>query len=517
MRRFRLLLGASLLSVSAAVGTGSADVNAGSQSAVRMQPNPVELRLPIGTSRTVRYSLQIPVSPSPVDVFFLVDISDSMAPLQEDLRRQFGKVASRLAASGVDIWAGVGAIGQEKRGDPTYALAQARAAQDPSSDPQHRTPPLYQRYRPVGPIGPDLDAALAELTANSTGENATLLSLDQAATGRGTGVNYSGAPLYQIPAGLDAGFRPDSIKVVFLATDTHPEDLENSPPFDDVVAHLRQRSILVLGTSNTSDGGAALEGDAFLKQLAKGTGAVMSTATPVRCGGDSRRVLRMGDPLVCDNAVGAAEMLGAALAVIPDLHRVTVTLAASPVTRGAAPRPSVFNNNVRQAGVHAFSVTYSCQGVQPGNYSSRMTLRTRGRVIASPEARVTCVAPAAKLLAPGAPRRPLSRMEPPAPPGPPAPAAQPPGYAPTNVNPQTFPQSGVAPQQDKEFQLALAGGDQGREELDGEEELSMSSFSPRPTGAGELSAYLAAAALTMGAAAVVHHRRRCCASSVRAD
>jgi hypothetical protein len=127
-----------------------------------LSPATTSVRLSVGSSRPVDLSVTVPSRPQRVDLYLLVDTSESMKDVLDALRARLGAVATTLRSRGIDVWAGVGGY---------------KTDQDP---------PKYHRYRDVGPVDADLARGLGELEASQgAGLETQLIALHLVVAGDG--------------------------------------------------------------------------------------------------------------------------------------------------------------------------------------------------------------------------------------------------------------------------------------------------------------------------------------------
>lgn len=427
----------------------------------RITPPTLDLDLPAGKSRTVDYTLTLPPSPTPLDVYLLVDNSGSMIPFINDLKANLRHVAVALHESGVNVGIGVGQINVQPETDKL-----------PVDDP--RTPdedeskgrPIYQRLREIGPVDEPLFDALSKLNGNSgAGDEPQLEALYQSVTGEGltfAGLTFLGP--HRIPPGHHAGFRDtlSPIKVIVHATDEKFSTNIRGGARNDprVVADvLRDAKVKQIGLSQ---GQTAAADD--LEYMARETGA-LAPRGGTDCDGDGRigyEDVQAGEPLVCGQSEGLDRTLVNLLRSLSDPQTITLSKKASP-TMVEVSREE-FRIDAKQTTKVTFSVTYSCKGLTPGQYANDLTASLRGDLIAKAVATVTCGGVAVPVKPQAVtPNEPASNP-PPVQPQPILPAPVPVNPVPqpqTQVQTQTQvnPQAGMADQEEQQFQLAAVTND----------------------------------------------------------
>ena len=471
-----------------------------------LEPARTAVHLTVGSSRSVDLSVTVPPRPQRVDLYLLVDTSESMKGVLDGLRARLADVAATLGARGVDVWAGVGGY---------------KTDQDP---------PKYHRYRDVGPVDADLARALAQLDASKgAGLETQLIALHQTATGAGlaqctggrclqTAVGSTcdadpGNPLCSVPPGQQADFRDGAVRVVLNATDAGfrnpegtPRDRTGRPDIDGVAAEFARAGILqiglVAGEPRFADTEAARED---LSRFAARTGALATAG--VDCDADGAVDLRPGAPLVCPatSSGGVGDAVLSLLAGLPDPGRLVLTTSGPTVT--AARTASRIDLHTRTA--RTVRVAVRCE--QVGRTTDVVTAAADGGATARALLDVSCdpapvpVKPLPAVLAPLAVVPAL----------PPAPAALVPAQPALNpqaqlqTQPQVQGQLQFGVQEDEELAVAvqLAGELPPAEEAVRIEAMSRRDDTPPP-------AYLLALATVTAGASVVALRRR--AAAVRA-
>ncbi len=429
---------------------GVTDAEVGDPPPVRgtLTPASTTITIPPGQSRTVDYTVALPKSPTPVDLFLLIDTSGSMSPIIDELKANLLDVAETLTEQGVSVRVGAGVIGVQPTGSGPPPI------DNPTTAPNEGPRPLYERRRKVGPFDAEFRKRFGEILAiedaSGSGHEAQLEALYQIATGRGLRVNDL-LPAYSIPPGQDARWRSGQqvLRVILHATDERfSHDIiggHNSDP--EVAAVLRGAGILQVGLS-----GGEPKAHADLQKMARLTGAT-APAKGVDCNGDGYVEIRRGEALVCPGTEGQFDrMLLSMLEAISDRKAVIVQTSSSPVI-GRVSRTS-FVVDVKQPARLQFAVTYDCRGRLPSTYPVDLFVRLRESVVARGAASVTCGSPrAAGGNPPVIPVSPPHQANPQLPPVPPPPA-QPVTQVQSQPQTQINPQAGSAAQEQDELQLA---------------------------------------------------------------
>jgi hypothetical protein len=479
-----------------------------------ISPGARTVQLKVGASGVYDYTLAMPKSPTPLDLFFLIDTSGSMLDYIDNLKTNISKVTRSIQAAGINLQVGVGTLGTGAR--PGEVVP-------PHVDPQNpndRGSALYSLFRRIGPIDRGFARALASVQVKNQGGNnpaeAQLAALEQATFGPGIRDPRSTAavPLFIVEPGQDAGWRaaPGVRRIIVHATDEAFDKPAGSPvrpdgelDFARVIREMNSHRVQQIGITT-----GAIESRDDLARIANGT-RTLAPHGGADCG--EGVVLPGGQPLVCDTEGDFSALIARLVNSLQD--RADVTLS----TRGSAPKvvrgldaSRLRGVDVTQANRLPFRVAVTCKDQSPGTYSEDVTASLRGVRIATSHLTVQCLGPAAALrLLP-----PVAAAAPAAPPPPPAPAAVVP--APPAAQPQAAPQSqpqaqaqvqpltAAAMQQQEELQLALAlqAGKEERPATD--EELAM--VNRRRTDEGAAFALLAAAILASSAVGLATLRNR---------
>ncbi|GAC1442247.1 MAG: hypothetical protein NVS3B26_08610 [Mycobacteriales bacterium] len=443
-------------------------------------PAAVHLRLPRGGSTTVSYSLRLPDNPTPLNVFYLVDVSSTLTDYQSTLNSSIRAATVALTRHRVAVRAGIATLGTgPSKGKPPYP--------DVSATPNYHKPTLYHLLRSLGPVNAQFYSALGRVhtetlpspnisgDANQDAEEGQLLALDQAVNPSGVldpTAAAAGTPVYSVPGGQEAGFvhNPYQRNVIITATDEYfanpagsPNKPDGSLDFDAVIRRLRAVDVagigLTIGTGSQEDGGSYHD----LARVARGTGAV-APAGGIHC--SPGEVIPAGQPIVCTDPANFAGLLTNVLSSLRDVQKLSVRPNGTATVISAINAPALAVVDVTKQQALPLQVTYSCAGVNPGLYSSGLRISLRGYDVGVGSATVDCTSqpgpPPALRPGPGTPGTvsTLPNVVPPAAPAVPvaAPQAQPQGQPQTQVQSQAQFQTVSAPalQQQRQLQLALA-------------------------------------------------------------
>ena len=406
-----------------------------------LQPASHRIVMRPGQTRTIDYDLGLPAAVTPLDVYFMIDISGSMGGAINGVRSGMREIVDRLAEKQINVHFGVGAF---------------RAYGDP---------PPYDRVRDIGPVGGELADALNSLSARGGGDETQMAALMQSVTGDGDG---------QIPPDLNMNFRPGSLRVAIEVTDEPISQGPPHPPLPDVIQALVAHDVKMVGLAiqeppllgefNYDNPGEPAN---TLQQVASGSHA-KAPAAGVDCDGDGDVEIQAEEAIVClvapssaDDAVLMADAIVEILDAIQDIQDLTVDVAPatdvtadSPVVSGVEPTlfPQV---DLKEANAREFSVTVRCPSVpRRTTYPLRVAVSRATGPLEDAALTVTCVPrPGEEFVPMVSPFVPVALVPPP-PPRPPDPIPEPN----PNPNPQQNPQAqaGFAAQEQQQPQVAVA-------------------------------------------------------------
>lgn len=445
-------------------------------------PSSRTVSLPVGRSATESFTLDLPKNPTPLDLFFLIDVSTSMSGYIDNLKQNLHKVVERLTAAHVDLRVGVGTLGTAPApGEAPYPDSYVYPpVVDPTTGkvypgPTYRKPRIYQLIRHIDSTGPGLDRAINSVQLEtdppaqtcSSYHEGQLLALEQMVTGSGVRSEQDDQghlPTYSAVApGQDAQWRgnPGVRRIVVLASDEAFDAPYGTPtkrgstcqsPILDFTRTLGILNRARIGVFGITAGSPDSVPD--MTTLARGT-RTYSPPGGVSCGGDPEQRLPAGAPLVCSQDGDFSTIIGRVLGELTDrqdvqlrAHNVTPVLRHLDGTR-------LLGLDVKRANRAPFTATVSCAGVAPGVYPQDVEALLRGYRVGLTRITVTCLAaqaasPPTVLPPPVAPVH--AGIQPPVAPPPPPPAGQPQAQPQTNLNPLT---AGVT-QEQQELQVALA-------------------------------------------------------------
>ena len=406
-----------------------------------LAPVSTRIKLRPGASRTIPYRLDLPAANTPLDVYFMIDISGSMGGTINGIRAAMQDIVDKLAEKKLDVRFGVGAF---------------RAFNDP---------PAYARVRDIGLNDQALANALNSLRANGGGAETQLAALKESVTGAGE----SG-----IDPGLNMHFRPGSLRVAIETTDEPISQGGGHPPPGEVVEALKKHDVKMvglaiqepplLGEPDYDDPG---EPASTLQDVAEGSHAV-APAGGVDCDGDGDVEIAAEGPLVClispdraDDASLMADAIVGVLEAVEDIQDLAVSVTARDGVELTAPvvdtiEPSVFSGvDLKEPSAHAFDLTVRCPHVgRKTTYPLRVAVSRPTGALADAFLTLVCDPPVKEAPVPLLPVfTPIAAVLPPLP-RPPDPIPEPnPNPQP---NPQQNPQAGFAAQEQQQPQVALA-------------------------------------------------------------
>ena len=453
---------------------------------------PHDLDVEVGRegTRVLDYRLDLPALPTPVDIWFLMDTSGSMAGAIEGLRQGFETIIHELSASGLDAEFGLASF-------PAQSV-------------------IYDRLADLAPPNDEFYAALERLTTDGQTNEIHATALYQSVTGEGQ--EDAG-----IPAGRGASFRPQALKIIIHATDEAYGTERGGPSQDEAaeamaVAGVRHVGLDLAAGAPDPQAGADTGGVRSTKRDHDAMAIATDTLAPdggIDCNGDGTNELEAGDPITCP-IVRGQDSLAIAPAIIAAVRGVRdeTEVALNVVDGGGLaveigdPRRSPVN--VKTPNSLPFAVRYTCPPEMTGKIGEvRLRATVRGVPSAEGVARVGCGVPVPAV----------------APPPPDAPAAAvpivlaPPQLVP-NVEPslsplnqtapgqvaQPTPQAGMAAQPGQVEVAKQRAGRDGPPPPSAERGEAREERSPAPAAAGTLGAG-AAMAVALGGWAVRRERR----------
>lgn len=471
-----------------------------------LRPRRERIVLRPGRARTIPYSLRLRSSATPVDVYFLIDVSQSMQGTINGVRAAMQSIVDRLGRAGLDALFGVGAFRS------------------------FRDAPAYQRVRDIGPPDDELRRALDSLVARGGDDETQMAALYESVTGDGR---------YGVPPGLNMHFRKPALKIAILVTDEPISQGGLHPGIATVVDALVDADVKQVGLAIQE--GALIGPDDYdnpgqpaseLQKVARGSNA-LAPEGGVDCDGNPGIEISEGGPLVCmvspgrsSDAEVMANVIVQVVEAVEDVHDLKPAVVSSSATGDVVDSvtPAVFpGRDLKRPHSLSFDVTVRCPDVRARTiFPLTVGVDATRRRLADASLVLVCVpraTPAEEQAPPVAPvfsaLVPPAAVVPPAP-RPPEPVPEPNPYP--NPNPQANPQAqaGLAMQDQKEPQFAFvyqSGANEHAAYRPARDDLDMSTPRRRPgappalfvvaTGAlTSLFAYVMALERTRGAPAV---------------
>lgn len=474
-----------------------------------LAPAGTKVKMKTGAERSVDYRLKLSPKDTPLDVFFLIDTSDTMSGTIQGLIDSVGSIINQLRAAGLDAHFGIGV---------SRAYTDTAVPREPcesESDTNCERNFIYRRLVDLADFSnsDQLEDALGSLQAEAGGRfDSQLGALWAIATGAEIDDMPPGRQESDVPPGQEASFRKDALNLVFVATDEPfatgdegardftisdfgriaPPDI---PSFEEVADAFAPHDAKVIGlaigqtlkTDKDSVQGGAPTPLEDMRRIAGLTGA-LAPEGGVDCDGDGVTDLQEGVELVCPvrrHNVDQGENLAAAITKLVEAVRGTTEIELE-VVRGedvvADVDPAVYPTVVEQKpNLLDFEVTYKCPDrLQGKNVTVELAATRPGRVLDSVITTVSCLEE--KVEKPPLPIEPLltfAFVPPVMPPAPPpitanAPSAQ--GQAQSQTQAQA--QGAMAHQEQQQPQLAYVGATLDHREAIAEE-LAMSSYRDR--------------------------------------
>ncbi len=498
-----------------------------------LSPGDRTVKIPAGKRERVTYDLSLSKVRTPLDLYFLVDTSESATKFLKGLAVKLGEIINELTLARLDVRFGLG----EFRAYPDSTPPRPYCGNDGVpvvENPNCERNFVYRRVLDLPDYSTEtLETAIENLEPVAGGHyEASLEALYQTATGAGEdvwpqGTTDSHLDGHDVPKGQQANFREKALKVVLIATD---EGFENAvygnddfPP--DLPSH--QQVIDAFQAHGEGDDGIRQIGLALgtgalrdMQEIARGTGAV-APAEGADCDGDGVAEIVADGPLVCTVQSGSLEQGGNLAPAIVNLveavrNSQAVTLDVTPEDRRvvAAVTPDEYPGVAAQADADLkFDVTYECPTAMAGERIEVRLAASRG---ADPLDRATTTIVCGKVpedkkknaffdLFPFdrvlglVPLLPLS----------PPPTLANPSQA-TQAQSQAQAQGAMATQEQEQPQVALATQYKSalREALARDEEYAMTRYRERSSTELPPPLFLAAAALMASASYVALSRRR---------
>jgi len=438
----------ALVSKPSCVSGGIGDVAAGASAkdesdrppVAAFNPERFEVGLAPGVEQRAPLNVTLSKVPSPLDVSFLIDSSDSMDPAIAGVRCSVERLVRDLRERRIDGWFGLG----------TY---------------NDRVEYRYRRLVDVGPPSKLFTDALEDLRTILGREETMRSALFQTATGKGLVAgpddDYVRSGKVLIEPGQQVGFRDEALKlVVVIGDEPYEPDTDYEPSVTETVESLNARGIKAIGIrvfpADIADTLQPSQKDQFLdrqltllrqmQEFARDTGAVAPPGG-VDCDGGGSPDVAAGQPLVCTvTERGIRGRLGDTIASILDAQQDIRDVKLVPTeTSGLAVRVeggTLDQVNVRRRQELSGTAILSCTAEQAGKrYPVEFAVLAGKQRVGTVPGVATCGAiPAA--VAPVVPRRESGKPKPAKAPAA-AQQAQAPAAAPSTPAPPT-PQAAAA-------------------------------------------------------------------------
>lgn len=484
-----------------------------------LTPGSKKVVLDPGQSKTVSYDLALSKTPLPVNVFFLLDTSDSMGATIQDLAASVVDITNLLNKENFKLEVGIGAF----RAFPDHLPPRPQCGSQQVPGQACETNYVYKRVLDMQPTSQAVSTALETLESDAGGfYKSHLQALYTLATGERVDIFPPGPDSGDVPEGEGATFDENAYRVVINATDEafwkgeardsggtdfgNP-DAPETPTFDDVAAAFNAKQIYQVGLSI----GPAPRND--LARVAKATDA-LAPPGGVDCG--KGHVLDEGDPLVCpvsrNNLTQSHNLVPAIVNLIENLPAGVDVEFAADGNRRVIERvtPERESNVVLQiANDLGFSVTYHCPLDLAGekfDIELGATNLEDARLLDDATTQVVCrLKPKIPPLVP--PIIPISIAALAIPPPPPPPPAQ--LTSASQAQSQAQAQTGAVFEEEKEPQLAIAAAYREAAQMENDYEYEMVAYEGRKQ---PVSPYLTlgagAAMASMAYAGMMINRKR---------
>jgi hypothetical protein len=437
----------------------------------------------------------MPPSPVPLDVFFLMDTTDSMAPAIEGLKKGVKQIARNLT--------------ERTNGSACFGVGDVKDETVFHNGGKTTLAP----YRLVQPITCDLDQLqagvdqLEEGGGNSEEAEAQTIALTQAVTGKGQVQPPSVLP------GEDAHWTAPT-RVIVLITDSGFMESNNSATFPTIKDTIKTLNAY----HDTKVVGVVVHTDnEFAPALRDVTAVVRGTHTVapawgVDCDGIGGPDVRAGEPLVCETQNEAPAIEPAIVALL--LNIKDPGTMASQVVDPHHVVAGVDGNlsrivDLKRENHQPYTLHLTCSPAQDGkDLPVKLSGSVRHQTLVTDEVVVHCRAPKVAPRVPRRPEPPLPDRELP---------LRPPIAPIILVEPQPIPQppnninvnAGMSHEEQQQFQLAAVGQDASETDVEeAEEDLAMSALPSREDRAAAGLLLGAATFVSAGASVVWASRRR---------
>jgi len=370
----------------------------------KLSPKSDVVKIPAGEKKRVTYDLWVSKVRTPLDLYFLIDTSESALPFLRGLAGELQDLVNELYAARLDVRFGLG----EYRAypDSTPPRPYCGGADIPViEDPQCERNFVYRQVVDLADDPSALGHAIENLDAIAGGHyDASLPALFQTATGAGEdvwpqGMSESYVDGHDVAPGQQASYADKALKVVLIATDEgfvnkpYPrDDFPPDPPSTgEVISALTARNIKQIGLAL----GDEAAGD--MRAVAAGTGAV-APEDGADCDGDGSAEIAAGAPLVCTvyrDTLEQGSNLVPAIVNLVEAVRNTEAVSLEANSKDdvvASVTPDEYPGVVLQADqALKFDVTYECPMSMSGERSRvDLTARQASKRLAAASATVVC-------------------------------------------------------------------------------------------------------------------------------
>ncbi|MDP9068200.1 MAG: hypothetical protein M3N53_07635 [Actinomycetota bacterium] len=336
-----------------------------------LTPSERVIKIDAGDSKTVPYRLTVPRTKTPLDVYFVFDTSSSMARFLAGMSQALEDIITRLGQSGVDVQFGMAEYRAYPDAEPPRVGPRGTDLYEPNF--------VYRQRQDIASSTTGIEAALDNVEPDGGGYyNAQLGALFHTASAAGADIEPAGPAGPDVPAGTNATFRKEALRVALLVSDEEfmdqPYPGDNTPPdlpkFDEVAAALNAQNIKQVGISLAYKGTAQATGD--MQAMARATGA-RAPKGGVDCDGDGQADVAGGAPLVCtvdnESLDNGASLVPSIVNLVESIRtRASVGLAVArgeEVTQKVT--PEVYASMVLQSSNRlTFDVTFRCPLSQAG-------------------------------------------------------------------------------------------------------------------------------------------------------
>ena len=342
-----------------------------------LTPKDHTIKIPAGDEKRVTYDLSLSKTRTPLDLYFVIDTSESAKPFLRGLAFVLQDLVNELTLARLDVRFGLA----EYRAYPDSTPPRPYCESDDVpvvEDPQCERNFVYRQLLDLPNYTPDaLAAAIEDLDPVAGGHyDASLAALYQTATGAGEDVWPQGTTAshldgHDVPPGQEASYSDKALKVALIATD---EGFINRPyPDDDFPPDQRTMDEVIAALNARGDGikqiGLALGNEALkdMRKIATATGAV-APAEGADCDGNGSAEIAPASPLVCtvsrDSLEQGSNLVPAIVNMVEavrDSEDVTLDVVSEDDRVVAGVTPDRYPGVVLQAD-HAlkFDVTYEC-------------------------------------------------------------------------------------------------------------------------------------------------------------